>query len=94
MQVVAILILGAIGLIVVASVLHFIIDELSQHFWQVVAAICMIVAVPTGILTFLCLILYALGGGSPELTKGFVPCVILFVTSFLSILLIGAKTDK
>ena len=92
MQVIAILILGSIGALLVGTVLYLIVQDIFADIWDTIARVCVFIAVPTGILTFLCLCLYAVGAGSPQLTQGFVPCVAIFIGSVVLAVLAGKKS--
>lgn len=89
MQIIAILILVAIVLLVFGGFLYELAKDLVSNFWGIVGGILGVIALLSGIICLLCLCLYAVGAGSPGLTRGFVPCVLVFLVSLGGCLLLA-----
>ncbi len=91
MQAVAILILVAIGTLIGAFFLREMATDVLGNVWGIFAGACFLIALISGIICFLCLVLYAVGAGTPELNQGFLVCLALFTVSLTLGLLVAKK---
>gem|GEM_PF-3613976 len=91
MQALSIVILLLIGTLVVGFFLRELATDVLGNVWGIFGGICFLISLISGIICFLCLILYAVGAGTPQLNQGFLACLGVFAVSLILGLLAAKK---